>query len=355
MEGDSSLISERAYKKKYEYLFDKFATGILVVNQLGIIEEINLYACNQFGFERDQLVNQPISTIYKYLHLSKEELFSMKLQLFNLERYQSTIALVNVRQEKVYLHATIDFMNEEQKFFVQLGDCTETVFMQKQLAQAEALTNLGELAASIAHEIRNPMTSLKGFTQLMQTEASERSTKYLQVIEQEIDRIDKILNEFLELSKPKTRVREECNVQEIVDDILNFMAPQALLYGVQLQLVYRSKIHFLYMDSIIMKQILINTIKNAIEAMQDGGTIRIVVDSHDGEIEISIHDEGTGLDLEHLNRYFEAFYTTKETGTGLGLAHASRVMEDLRGRIEVANNLAGGASFYYFFPTTVYV
>ena len=336
-------------------MFDKFATGILVINRLGMIEEIKLYACNQFGLKREQLINQPISMVYEYVELSKEELFSIKLQQFNLERYQTTLALVTRREENVYLHMTIDYMQDEEKFFVQLGDCTETVYMQKQLAQAESLTNLGELAASIAHEIRNPMTSLKGFTQLMQTEASERRGKYLQVIEQEIDRIDKILNEFLELSKPKTRAREERNVQEIVDDVLNFMAPQALLYGVQLELVYRSKVHFLYVDSIVIKQILINSIKNAIEAMQDGGTNRIVVDSHDGEIEISIHDEGTGLDLNHLNRYFEAFYTTKESGTGLGLAHASRVMEDLRGRIEVANNLAGGARFYYFFPTAIYV
>lgn len=336
-------------------MFDKFSTGILVINRLGMIEEINLYACNQFGMDREQLINQPISLIYKHMQLSKEELFSIKLQLFNLERYQSTLALITSQEENVYLHVTVDYMQDEEKFFVQLGDCTETVFMQKQLAQAESLTNLGELAASIAHEIRNPMTCLKGFTQLMQVEVSERGTKYLQVIEQEIDRIDKILNEFLELSKPKTRVREERNVQEIVDDVLNFMAPQALLYGVHLQLVYRSRVHFLYVDSIVIKQLLINSIKNAIEAMQDGGTIRIVVDSHDGEVEISIHDEGTGLDLDHLNRYFEAFYTTKETGTGLGLAHASRVMEDLRGRIEVENNLAGGASFYYFFPTAVYV
>lgn len=240
-------------------------------------------------------------------------------------------------------------MITDQMYFILIEDLTEQLSLKERLAQSESLNNLGQLAASIAHEIRNPMTSLKGFAQLMETETSDRGTRYIRIIEQELDRIDKILNEFLTLSKPKQLNIEVIEANELIQCIIDFMSPQALLTGVIIDFDYKEPIYF-EADLLLTKQLLINSIKNALEAMHDGGTICVSLSKRDNEVLISVQDQGTGIDLENLPMYFEAFYTTKENGTGLGLAHAAQVMKDLNGRIEIDNNLSGGASFYYYFP-----
>lgn len=344
------MIIEKYYKKKYEYMFDKFTSGIIIINEFRRIEELNQQAAIQLGLSQNQLINQSFTELINILTITPADIFSIKKGLTEKGYHELDTSLSSGGGLCKYLTVHIHKITEENKYFIQLADCTEKLSLQQKLAQAESLTNLGELAASIAHEIRNPMTSLKGFTQLMLSETNDRGTKYLQVIQQEIDRIDKILNEFLMLSKPKQYTLETINLQQLVMDVVDFMSPQALLYGVELKRIHRTSVEKIYADPITMKQLLINSIKNAIEAMQDGGTITVVVDSRDNEIEISIHDEGTGVDLTNLEQYFQVFYTTKESGTGLGLAHAARVMEDMKGRVEVSNNLAGGASFYFYFP-----
>lgn len=247
------------------------------------------------------------------------------------------------------LKLTLHWMAADKMYFVLLEDYTEQLSLKERLAQSESLNNLGQLAASIAHEIRNPMTSLKGFAQLMEKETSDRGSRYIRIIEQELDRIDKILNEFLTLSKPKQLDIETIEANKIIQDILDFMSPQALLTSIKIVFEKQAPLYF-EADRLLTKQLLIDSIKNAIEAMQDGGTIHVALVKKEDEVIISVQDEGEGMDLEKLPMYFEAFYTTKENGTGLGLAHAAQVMKDLNGRIEIDNNLSGGASFYYYFP-----
>lgn len=331
-------------------MFDKFSSGIIIIDQFGYIQEINLYAMNQLGLEREELLQRPINVLKSRITIDTQSLFSLKEGLKNHQFVQVVCPIHNAKGDFKYLKVTIHLMDADFNYFIQIEDDTEKLTLKEQLAQSESLSNLGQLAASIAHEIRNPMTSLKGFTQLMQFETNEKGARYLKIIEQEIDRIDKILNEFLQLSKPKKFNMEIVDVQNLVGEVVEFMLPQALLAGVELKLISLSKISYFETDSILVKQILINSIKNAIEAMADGGMIYVQVTSGDGEIVISIHDEGPGIDLDKLQMYFEAFYTTKEYGTGLGLAHAAKVMKEMNGRIAVENNLAGGASFYFYFP-----
>lgn len=325
---------------------------MLLVNTKGTIEEVNHQACLIMGLDHSQIIGQTFSWLYNQIQLKGCNISQIYKEIIETQSHSFMCPLLNKNGEFKYVKLTCHYMVDE-RFFIQMEDKTETLSLKEQLAQLESLSNLGELAASIAHEIRNPMTSLKGFTQLMRTETNARGNNYLSVIEQEIERIDKILNEFLLLSKPKQFSLESTNLNSLVAEVVEFMEPQALLVGVSLVAEYKSVNDAIYTDSVIIKQLLINSIKNAIEAMEDGGQIHITASIKDSEAEISIHDQGTGIDLENLQQYFHPFYTTKKSGTGLGLAHAARVMEEMKGRIEVANNLAGGASFYFYFPSVV--
>lgn len=343
------MIVERAYQRKYEYIFDKFTSGILVIDATGCIREINQNALELFGVERAVIENQSIRSVQSQFKIASDIVKQIETPLKNDQHASGVFPLMNGKGIFKCLKLTIHWMTPDQMYFALVEDLTEQLSLKERLAQSESLNNLGQLAASIAHEIRNPMTSLKGFAQLMETETSDRGCRYIRIIEQELDRIDQILNEFLTLSKPKQLNIETIEANELIQCIVDFMSPQALLTGIVIE--FESQLPFYFeADHLLTKQLLINSIKNAIEAMQDGGTIYVSVMKREDEVVISVQDEGTGIDLENLPMYFEAFYTTKENGTGLGLAHAAQVMRDLNGRIEIDNNLSGGASFYYYFP-----
>lgn len=350
MEGAKHLLVERTYQRKYEYMFDKFSEGIIVVDPAGIVQEINLCACDLFEINREELIGKQYYHLLSHIQIDADLLNGLRNQLSTGKYAQIPCPITTASKVVKFFNVSIYIMEEQEGYFIRVEDKTEQLSLRERLAQSESLNNLGQLAASIAHEIRNPMTSLKGFTQLMSLEASERGLKYIGIIEQEIERIDKILNEFLDLSKPKKLEIKKYDAFKLVSEVIDFMQPQALLAGINIHTFYKTPITHFETDCILTKQLLINSIKNAIEAMEDGGTICVQVEQKDNEVIISIHDEGPGLDLDEIQKYFQAFYTTKKCGTGLGLAHASQVMKDMNGRIEVANNLSGGASFYYYFP-----
>lgn len=343
------MIVERAFQRKYEYIFDKFTTGIMVIDESGCICEVNQNALDLLGVERQDIEQQPVRYLQTKFKIASAVVNQLSIHLKNEQSASEIFPIMNGSGLFKSFKLTIHWMAADQMYFVLLEDFTEHLSLKERLAQSESLNNLGQLAASIAHEIRNPMTSLKGFAQLMERETSDRGCRYIRIIEQELDRIDKILNEFLTLSKPKQLDIEMIEGNELIQCILDFMSPQALLTGIRIDFDKQAPLYF-EADRLLTKQLLINSIKNAIEAMQDGGTIHVALVKKEDEVIISVQDEGEGIDLEKLPMYFEAFYTTKEKGTGLGLAHAAQVMKDLNGRIEIDNNLSGGASFYYYFP-----
>ena len=211
-----------------------------------------------------------------------------------------------------------------------------------QLAQlSEKRATAGHLAAGIAHEIRNPITAIKGFLQLLKDEYDGNEI-YYGVIDSEIERIELILRELMVLAKPNKQKYEKVNIQLLLDQVLTLMEPQALLNNIQLQRNFYFDQAFLLGDNNQLKQVFINFIKNSIEAMQDGGTItiegRILTDM---SIEVLIEDEGCGMPKEVLDRVGELFFTTKENGTGLGMLVSQQIIKEHKGTIRIKSDSKG--------------
>lgn len=232
------------------------------------------------------------------------------------------------------------YQNEPARHII-IRDITEKKRTQKLLLQSEKLSVAGQLAAGIAHEIRNPLTSIKGFIQLMEADHTFNSN-YLGIINSEVNRIELILSELLLLSKPqamKFKKREMCNILEHVKALID---TQAILNNIEITIHYLTDIPEVYCDENQLKQMFINFLKNSVEAMPKGGKIEIEVEKIGEEhLEIRFIDEGCGISEEHLDRIGQPFFTTKENGTGLGLMISMQIVENHQGTIEISSSQTG--------------
>jgi signal transduction histidine kinase len=211
-----------------------------------------------------------------------------------------------------------------------------------ELRQKEKLAVIGQMAAGIGHEIRNPLSSLKGFTQLQQ-ERNPNTNDFYPIMIQEIDRINSIVNDLMYLGKPKEIKFEKANIEEIIAYTLSITQQQAERQGVTIETKMAGPLPPLDCDSLQLKQVFINLIKNGIESMQTGGNISINVKVIDGKMmNISIQDEGCGIAEDDIPNLGEPFFTTKTEGTGLGLMVSSQIIQDHHGEITIKSSLEHG-------------
>ncbi|HDX9590700.1 TPA: sensor histidine kinase [Bacillus pseudomycoides] len=205
--------------------------------------------------------------------------------------------------------------------------------MFEEAQQAEKLAVIGKMAATIAHEIRNPLTSLKGFTQL-QREKHPEDAAYYNIMVQEIERMNAIVSELMVLGKPKQRQYALHNIKDILSYVISIVEQPAFQYGITISAVFAKNLSSIQCDEKQMKQVFLNIIKNAIESMPEGGNIIVEANVVHEQIVVSVTDEGCGISKEKIDKIGAAFYTTKENGTGLGLMVTYKILEEHHGEME---------------------
>ncbi|PLT32086.1 ATP-binding protein [Bacillus sp. V5-8f] len=219
--------------------------------------------------------------------------------------------------------------------------------------EMEKLSMVGELAAGIAHEIRNPLTSITGFAQILKETMNDVPTKeYLDIMLSELDRINKIVNEFMFLAKPRDTIEfKETDIKELIVNVVKFMEPQSNIKSVKVNTVLESSITALC-DPNQIKQVLINVIQNALEAtLETNKNIDLILKAgSENNYVIQIIDNGSGISEERQKTLFEPFYTTKEKGTGLGLMICKRIIENHHGTIEVESKPNRGTAVTISLP-----
>lgn len=217
----------------------------------------------------------------------------------------------------------------------------------------ERLSCASQLAAGIAHEIRNPLTSIKGFIQLIMRRIDQPPPKsYLHIIYGEIERIEKLIYEFQMLARPlKPAQFCEIDMAKTVNDVMLLMEAQALAKKASLILNCRANSRFQVKgDEAQLKQVLINLVRNAIEAVDTEGRIILSVSIKERMVSITVSDNGTGIPQEVLVKLGTPFFTTKESGTGLGLSVCYSIVQNHNGRIEVNSKVGEGTSFTVLLP-----
>ncbi|MDQ0229511.1 PAS domain S-box protein [Metabacillus malikii] len=230
-----------------------------------------------------------------------------------------------------------------------LRDISDRKKTEELMLRSEKLSIAGQLAAGIAHEIRNPLTAIKGFLQIMQPEYKKHH-QYFNIIFSELDRIEVILSELLILAKPQEKKFKETNMVTLLQDVAMLLETQANLNSVYIEQIHEASNLLIYCDQNQLKQVFINLFKNAIDAMPRGGNVTVHTYKKNEKIVIVVSDEGEGIPSELLERIGEPFLTTKEKGNGLGLMITYKIIEDHNGTIVVNSKLGKGSTFTVELP-----
>lgn len=231
-----------------------------------------------------------------------------------------------------------------------LRDISERKQTEELMLKSEKLSIVGQLAAGIAHEIRNPLTAIKGFLQLMKP-TMEENEHYFEIVFSELSRIELILSELLMLAKPQQNaVKERVNLKKIISEVTALLETQANLKGIFIKTDYEHDSMYINGDQNQLKQVFINLIKNAVESMPDGGTVHIIMTEDEYSVNVTVKDEGDGIPENVLKRIGEPFLTTKEKGTGLGLMVTFNLIKNHQGAIQVDSKPDRGTAFHITFP-----
>jgi diguanylate cyclase (GGDEF)-like protein len=213
----------------------------------------------------------------------------------------------------------------------------------------EKLSAVGQLAAGLAHEIRNPLTSIRGFVQISATQSAEIK-KWESIIIPEIDRINHLLNQFLNLSQSRPACFTHFNLGQLMQDVLSLLQPKSFLMGHELRYYAPHQPVVIEADAEQIKQVLINLIQNGLEALGKKGIVEVRWKEVRGQISIFIQDTGRGIHPEHLSKIFNPFFTTKGEGTGMGLSICHRIITEHGGQIYVQSELGRGTIFHIHLP-----
>ncbi|KFN01338.1 PAS domain-containing sensor histidine kinase [Bacillus clarus] len=238
----------------------------------------------------------------------------------------------------------------QDKIMIIVRDITERKKTEELLNKSDTLAAIGQLAAGVAHEVRNPLTVIKGFIQLFQIN-QENQEKYFDLMLSEIERIEAILHEFLSIAKTDDIPTEKKNLYLIFKNVVSLLNTKAIMTNIQIELLADSKEIIIECCENQLKQVFINILQNSIEAMPNGGKISIHIKETEGEgIIIDVVDEGIGIPEERIKRLGEPFYSTKEKGTGIGLMLSYKIVESHQGRIGIMSEVGVGTSVTIHLP-----
>ncbi|MDR7871359.1 MAG: ATP-binding protein [Tissierellaceae bacterium] len=221
-----------------------------------------------------------------------------------------------------------------------------------ELQRQDRIRTLGELTASIVHDIGNPLAGMGNLVEILKDEdyADEVKKEVLDVMSKEIDDLNDLIINYLDFSRESKFNKEQCDIMEIFNDAVNLLKYEMDKKSIKLNIKAESELPSVSIDRRAMKQVIINIMKNSIEALNDGGLIDIFIDTTEVSMKISIKDNGYGIDNFELENIFDPFYTTKKGGTGLGLSTVYKTIVEHDGEIKVNSILGSGTEFIILLP-----
>ena len=239
-----------------------------------------------------------------------------------------------------------------------LNDHTTLEKLQRAVRQADRLASIGTLASGMAHEIKNPLTALKTFTQLLPKRYNDAEFRhdFSGLAGSEIARIERIVNQLLAFARPAPLMIEQVNLHEIIGNAVKLVGPQASRHQVRVRTAFQAEHDYIAADKDRLQQVLLNLLLNAIQANPEGGWIEVGTETepgtaeHDAFIRLDVSDGGSGIPAEILPHIFDPFFTTKGEGTGLGLSVSYNIIAEHKGRLEVESEPGKGTCFSMYLP-----
>ncbi|SEU32124.1 PAS domain S-box-containing protein [Paenibacillus sp. NFR01] len=340
-----TLEENRAVKEHLESVINGTSDAIHTVDMEGRITSINKAFEGLFGWGPADVAEQLQQFVPEDLQEQEQE----RLKQLKDGAVLPPVETLRLKQDgsAVEVSVSSSVIRDEDglpKAFVHVSrDITERNRMEELLRRSEKLTTVGQLAAGVAHEIRNPLTTLRGFLQLQQ-EKQLLVPLHVKLMLSELERINMIVSEFLILAKPQAVHFQLKDVRDILKDVTSLLGSQAHLFSIEFESNFADTPAWVHCEENQLKQVFINIVKNAMEAMPQGGKITLVQKNIGDTIWIEISDEGEGIPEDILPKLGEPFFTNKETGTGLGLMISQRIIQAHKGLLEIYSDYGHGTT-----------
>ncbi|KAA9028487.1 ATP-binding protein [Niallia endozanthoxylica] len=341
-------------EKNYQQLIETIPDSILIHNQ-NMVLYVNEAGKELLGAEtKDEIVGK---SIYHFITPHYQELAQKRMELLQKEKKPTNNVeqkLIRLDNKTVFVEISSQLILFEGKtvvlsVFKDITDKKEET--EGLLEKSEKLALVGQMAAGIAHEIRNPLTSIKGFIQLFRSKYTDER-EHFDLVLSELERINLIISEFLVLAKPTAIVFKDREIQHLIKDVVTLINTQAILKNVQIFVDFEDDIPTIVCEENQLKQVFINILKNSIEAMPNGGNIDVKVKKLlKDKVSISFIDNGVGIPEDRIPTLGEPFYTTKEKGTGLGLMTSYKIIENHDGELKITSKLQKGTTVEVILPT----
>jgi two-component system, sporulation sensor kinase E len=372
-EGLQTVVQRLARERSFlETLFNTIEDGILVVDENGKVLYINSAVNRILGLQQSNMEGQPISRFLP--ELDWERLMTLDSEGGgNVLRQEFELHFPRPRFMHLYAAPLDGEKSGSAGVALILHDATEARKKTVEAIETERVQALTLLAASVAHEIGNPLNALHIHLQLMERElkklrravadggeisepeglcmqAAGRLENYLTVAKGEIGRLDYIVTQFLDALRPRAPKFVPGTLNEVVLETLSLLRPEIENRGQKIIEKLASKLPSAMYDPSQIKQVLVNLVKNAMQAMTRGGELTVQTGASGDAVFVSVSDTGPGIPQEQLNRIFDAFFTTKKKGSGLGLMIVQRIVRDHGGRIDLESHPGKGTTFRVWLP-----
>jgi PAS domain S-box-containing protein len=348
-------------QQHFSFLLNSLNHGVLISDLNFRIRYVNDAFCQMWETKGEEVLNLSIAQIaaarldglaFDALRLAENALASGEEQTTEIrERLPSG----RTRTLEISASPIKDLQSDSIGLLLLFLDRTAEKELYETIRSQDQLETVSQMAASIAHEVRNPMTSVQGFLQLMRREIdpAHAHAKYLRVMEEDLKRINSIITEYLTFSRMGSDLREEVSLHELLYNTYTLLESEANLKGIQIELLVTDGELRVIANPNRLKQVLINLARNAMEAMenQGGGVLILSLEASDGQACLLVRDTGPGIPAERLSDIFNPFFTTKKTGTGLGLFICKQIVDEHRGTIRVQSEPNRGTTFAVYLPT----
>jgi signal transduction histidine kinase len=252
---------------------------------------------------------------------------------------------------QTFTEATLELQKSQGLLKKKVEDLTfELEETNKELRKKERLAAIGAMAASIAHEIRNPLGGIELFASLIKRNSADKEKELCDKILSGVSRLNRIVEDLLNYAKDFVPQYEEVNLNAFIDSLKDYICPDCEKKEVSFTVEGSDKVVSFICDKGMLFQVLLNLLKNGVQAAPEKGAIKLAVNQNGQGVLFSVEDNGDGISDENKEKIFQPFFTTKSTGSGLGLAIVNRYIEAHSGTIKVLNTTLGGAKFEVFLP-----
>ncbi|AJE04040.1 two-component system sensor histidine kinase NtrB [Geobacter pickeringii] len=360
------MTQEDMTREFYANIIDSVGDGVIVIDTEGRVALMNPAAEEITGLSRRQAQGNLFLTLFREVEILREMVEKTASSGMSISDHEN-IVIRKAKHLTPVSATTCPLMlasGEMTGTILMLRDLTSIRELEDAVRHADRLSTLGTLAAGLAHEIKNPLGGIKGAAQLLDLELPEGSElrDNVRIMVKEVERVNRIVEELLALASPRRLTLAPTNLHKVLGDIVTLQKRATEGRTISFQQQFDPSIPPILVDEALLTQLFLNLVKNAVEAVDNGGVVRItsrVISDYSmtqkGErrsrlVAVEVSDDGPGIPKEQLEQLFTPFFTTKAKGTGLGLAICQKIVSEHRGMIKVESAPGTGTTFTVMVP-----